>query len=332
MCKLQVAVFGIGNNWKLYKDLIENKYQVTSLIDNKFIKGGELNINGITCATPNDLCRLEWDKVLILPSGEAKLDIARQLLSLGVEEKDIILYYPEAHRKWQDYSVTVMDNNFHAHFDDIEFDVIHKTDAIILEDIYMNFDYGLITGAESLLVLDIGMNVGLASLFFSSQPNVTEVHGFEPFKPTYDGALHNFNLNPRYIQNKLHPHCVGLSNHTDTLKLSYNEDLPGGMGIHGQMDADGVEMKLVDASEVLRPILMGRTQEKVLAKIDVEGSEYEILQSLNQSGLLRQIDYIIMETHCAREHEAEKIILDNGFVYFYNHGILGLGGIREIKM
>src|SRR5262245_2585138 len=46
------------------------------------------------------------------------------------------------------------------------------------------------------VVWDIGMNRGLASLYFARRENVVAIVGYEPFGPTYQLARDNFALNP----------------------------------------------------------------------------------------------------------------------------------------
>ena len=124
---------------------------------------------------------------------------------------------------------------------------------------------------------------------------------------------------------------MGLSNREQTLCLAYNQSFSGGMSIYGQQMVDGEPMQLREASEVLAPILSKRDHQKVLAKIDVEGSGYDILPNLAASQLLKEIDFIIMETHFAREREALDILQKNGFSYFLNSGPAGLGVVRAMR-
>lgn len=46
-------------------------------------------------------------------------------------------------------------------------------------------------GKTDSIVIDIGANIGLASLFFAARKNVIKVIGYEPLRSTYQKALHN---------------------------------------------------------------------------------------------------------------------------------------------
>ncbi|NES78514.1 MULTISPECIES: hypothetical protein [Okeania] len=60
------------------------------------------------------------------------------------------------------------------------------------------------------VMLDIGMNVGLASLYFASQENVKSIWSYETFNVTDKQALHNFDLNPD-ISLKIKPFSYGIA-------------------------------------------------------------------------------------------------------------------------
>ena len=53
--------------------------------------------------------------------------------------------------------------------------------------------------------------------------------------------------------------------------------------------------------------------EKIIVKIDCEGSEYEILERLNDTGLLPRYDVIIIEWHYKGDALLRKILNDNNF-------------------
>src|SRR5271166_5049437 len=87
----------------------------------------------------------------------------------------------------QNVILSVKGVNLHAgSIDDIRF----------LGEIYFKNGYNFVCDGDA-CVIDVGMNVGLASLYFASKDFVKEVHSFEPSKATYDRALRNLALNPK---------------------------------------------------------------------------------------------------------------------------------------
>ncbi|MGA7410027.1 MAG: hypothetical protein WBW33_06040, partial [Bryobacteraceae bacterium] len=69
-------------------------------------------------------------------------------------------------------------------------------ELFILREILCDGVYNFGTAMDNVVVWDIGMNAGFASLYFATRPYVRGVVAFEPFRPTFDAALRNFELNP----------------------------------------------------------------------------------------------------------------------------------------
>ena len=61
-------------------------------------------------------------------------------------------------------------------------------DIQVTNEVFVNHDYAFAMPRD-VIVLDVGMNVGRASLYFASQGCVKEVHSFEPFPKTFERAL-----------------------------------------------------------------------------------------------------------------------------------------------
>lgn len=85
---------------------------------------------------------------------------------------------------------------------------------LIVEEIFKNDEYNFDIGGPA-VVIDIGMHIGLASLYFAARDDVEGVYGFEPFKPTFEQAMFNFKINEKYAD-KIHPHNYGLGDREST--------------------------------------------------------------------------------------------------------------------
>lgn len=148
------------------------------------------------------------------------------------------------------------------------------------------------------MVIDIGMNVGIASLAFAENAMVKEVHGFEPFLAPFLRAKQNFDLNPE-LSRKIKANNYGLSNKNEKLIVKSDDLSTIGTSIRGADEGRIETIEVRDASEELKDyVQVARARNlRIVCKIDCEGSEFAIIESLERSGMLRDIDAIIMERH-----------------------------------
>ena len=148
------------------------------------------------------------------------------------------------------------------------------------------------------VVADVGMNVGFASIKFASLKGVTEVHAFEPFKAPFTRALENFALNSK-ISGKIFPNNFGLYNTNSQNRVGYDENHTIGTSVRGSGTSQEVTIELREASSILRKIItQAKAQgQRFLLKLDCEGSEFPIIENLDNHNLLKDIDVILMEWH-----------------------------------
>lgn len=191
-------------------------------------------------------------------------------------------------------------------------------EAGILHEVFVEHCYAL-AAPGMWRVLDIGGNAGFAALSFACRPNVSEVLSFEPFAPTAAAYRRNMLLNPG-VSGKMSLREVGLSDRNGDVTVSYNPDLRGSMSLEG---APGwtqtagsslveVALQVRRASDELRAWLEG-SDLPVMAKIDCEGAEYQILPDLATNGLLERFTVLIIEWHGARHRELCDLLVTAGF-------------------
>lgn len=171
---------------------------------------------------------------------------------------------------------------------------------------------------KKFVVFDIGMNRGYASLKFANFDTYKAVYGFEIDNDTYNFALENFKLNPSLSQ-KITPYNFGLSNENAEVAIY---SIPGADGVttteleftNIQYDwkIKKAQMKIKKAIVKDAGILISNILEEdkidshVVLKIDTEGSEYKIMDSLIKSGVLDQVDLIMGESHLESEDFDDK--------------------------
>lgn len=202
---------------------------------------------------------------------------------------------------------------------------VQRTEEIwMLKELLVEGSYNM-RFSRPTVVWDIGMNVGLAAIYFASQPDVVVV-GFEPFKKTYNRALRNIALNPK-ISQRIKAYNIGASDSKSKVTAEYNPLIAGQLGLFGPRpdNMDGLnfeteEIELDDAGEILDSIVATYPGRDLIGKIDCEGSEYQIIKKLHETGRLKLIDSIMLEWHRRiPAHDPSTIakqLCDSGFRVF----------------
>lgn len=194
-------------------------------------------------------------------------------------------------------------------------------DLTFIGEVFHENAYTFRTGADA-CVIDIGMNIGLASLLFASRREVREVWSFEPFRTTYDRALANLALNPT-LAAKVNAANIGLSDHDHegSIRVAAQSD-SGAMSVVGSQQGEPVHIVLADAATALRPIIDRARAARldVIVKCDCEGSEFAIFRSLMAAGLLGKITAFMVEWHAMFDDKTQDDLIaplsDAGFIVF----------------
>lgn len=124
------------------------------------------------------------------------------------------------------------------------------------------------TGAP--VVLDLGGNIGLFSLLAAQTHRQAEVYSFEPGPPNFRLFEMNRLANPA-LTDRIHLSKEAVSGETRTVEWFFDEANPGGSGLFA---TDGqkftVQLRAFADAIPTGPI--------ALAKIDIEGAEFELLE------------------------------------------------------
>lgn len=185
------------------------------------------------------------------------------------------------------------------------------------------YDYHTLNNRN--IVLDIGMNTGVASLYFASKENVSKVYAYEPFGPTVENAKKNFELNAS-ISEKINVFNFGVSNKNTlvtvpvfeggAMQASVNEDF---IRIHHPNEIKKnktIEIELKDIKDILAEIIERENiidNTSLVLKIDCEGEEYNIIDRLNESDYLNRISALLIEWHHKGPDSLIKTLKENKF-------------------
>lgn len=200
----------------------------------------------------------------------------------------------------------------------------------IFEDFYKK-EYGIILNDNSIFI-DVGLNTATTSLYFATMENIKQIYAFEPFIPTYNCALENINLNPE-LAKKITTFDIGLDKENKEIKMPYNINQSGCMSsVYNPFEmnktlckeAESIEtLKIRDAAEILTPIINKHyNKELIILKIDTEGSEFNIFESMDKENLFTKIDIVMLEYHYKSPEILEETLLRNNFTVTYTPRVI----------
>jgi FkbM family methyltransferase len=211
-----------------------------------------------------------------------------------------------------------------ASFNDLKVYVESPEEFFIVKEVFVEKDYNILSN-ESCVVFDIGMNIGISSLFFGLKKNVAKIYSFEPVATTYNQALYNLSLNKPY-SNKIETFNFGLGGFTRTEKVLYKSEAKGNCGIRldsslviNRDNANEIEINIEDIGGKVGDLIAKHAAQKIVLKIDCEGAEYEIMQKLSDSNLLINIDIFLIEWHDKGAEILEDILIKSNFTIISTH-------------
>jgi FkbM family methyltransferase len=154
-------------------------------------------------------------------------------------------------------------------------------------------------------VIDLGAHVGEATVEFARRAG--HVHAFEPNPANFDQLAAN---TARFGNVTIHRKAVSAS--TGTARLFFEDAKPGKF-YEGATIVDGksnvtyeksVEVETISIIDVLKSI----EGPVAFIKMDIEGAEYQVLETLIASGLMPKVGMVHYECHADRIPElvAEK--------------------------
>ncbi|MEJ8843379.1 FkbM family methyltransferase [Lacibacter sp. H375] len=206
----------------------------------------------------------------------------------------------------------------------VSFHINSESNAGNFYEIICRKMYDYHTSNRRNVVLDIGMNAGLASLFFASKQNVAKVYSFEPFTSTIEEAKQNFRINP-LIKDKIQIANYGVSNKNTLLTVPLFEG--------GSMEAStnqefielhqfqtkkeqSIEIELKDIKDILKEVIEKEQitdNDMLVLKVDCEGEEYNIVDRLKECGYLNKVSAFLMEWHHKGPDSLVKNLKEHNF-------------------
>lgn len=140
------------------------------------------------------------------------------------------------------------------------------------------------------VVLDLGGNIGAFSLLVAHRHPTAQLHLFEPAPKNQTQCQLNRLLNP-FLANRVQIHPEGVGGRTELTEFYYNEASPQSSGLYcgGSIS---YPVQILAFAEVVA----GLKSRVAMAKIDVEGAEFEILEH-TPPAVWNNVDAISIEIH-----------------------------------
>ncbi|WP_282147578.1 FkbM family methyltransferase [Algibacter lectus] len=224
-------------------------------------------------------------------------------------------------KSYNNFALQSHKDGFLVSFLDFNIYVESVEEFLILEEVFVTKDYNFISDKKT-TVIDIGANIGISSLYFSTLDCVDKIYAFEPVIDTFNQAEYNLELNKR-IHKVASIKNVGLGKNDRTETVLYNKQSKGNVGVRGVLSpsyanrsSEERDIKIVETAKEIQTIIDNANGQKIMIKMDCEGAEYEIFENLSQSKILDKIDVIIMEWHDNGSKTIEDTLLKFGFNIF----------------
>lgn len=216
---------------------------------------------------------------------------------------------------------------------DLKFQINSAEELFIIYEVFLTEVYKYNCLRETVFI-DIGMNSGVTTLYYARNPLIKKIYSYELFKPTFQLGEQNLKLNMQYAH-KVTAYNYGLSNREFESTINYSLSRKGRMGLNGLPhneqfhDAKGENVIVKDINEVFERIILESGKFDILVKMDCEGEEFNLMNSLSESGLLGKLSVLMIEWHYKRPLEIESQLkafdfhvfsqmlpsLDSGMIY-----------------
>lgn len=302
---MKTIIYGTGKWYREYRDKLPKDLEIVAYADSNEEKAtsnsGEL-FEGKPIVSPKELDEIEFDCVWICADMWNSSHIFRTLVDGGVTSDKIFmlcrLCIPEL--TWA-YHATDDKKGYVSKVNGLVLNERTITDFEVTREIILHKDYEVLLPYDNWVVIDIGMNVGGASLWFAQKEQVKKVYSYEPFPDTYKQAMENLKMNDKRITDKIQTNNIGLLDANIISTIPINDEETGRRNVFGK----GVKQKLgcveIECRDVVSELqcIFKENDENThyFVKMDTEGSEFPIMRALDQSVCLDNIEVIAMEYH-----------------------------------
>jgi FkbM family methyltransferase len=180
------------------------------------------------------------------------------------------------------------------------------------EELFVEQQYAFEAATDAPLVLDCGANIGLSVLYFKLRYPAARITAFEPSPEAFPLLQENVGALPGVTLEQ-----KALARAEGELPFYAFPDERASLRATTVARAGAKTIATVAAAP-----LSAYVEERVdLLKLDVEGSELDVMEELAESGALRRIERMLIEAHHLealpenRLSSLLRLLEDNGFAY-----------------
>ncbi len=189
----------------------------------------------------------------------------------------------------------------------------YKKIRFLFDEIFYKGIYYFKTDNKRPIIFDCGANIGIATIYFKWLYPDSEIYAFEPDKETFKILEQNVeHINGVYIFNKALSDIEG--------DIDFYINCPGSLVMSTKKDRK-LKNKVTVSSIRLSSLI---TKQVDFIKMDIEGSEKEVIQDLDENNKLKKINKLAIEYHHRFGKEKSslseilKIFEKNNFEYQIN--------------
>ena len=166
-----------------------------------------------------------------------------------------------------------------------------------INEIFSDKDYELAKRKKDMVVLDVGANIGMFSLFIKDWAK--KIYAIEPSKRIFECLKENTKK-----WNNIEIFNVGFSNRKGKAMLyGKGDETPQTMILEGE------NKELIDTTTIEDFINENKIDHIDVMKIDIEGMEYVVLADNSFRNIADRIDFIIGESHYVQQALPEHLLL-----------------------
>lgn len=164
----------------------------------------------------------------------------------------------------------------------------------LFEEIFYRNEYYFKTKNKNPIIIDCGANIGFSIIYFKWLYPDSTVYGFEPDKGTFE--LLKKNIEKNNLKN-VHLINAAVSDKSGKIDFFIDPKHPGALAMstrYGRMPKYKTTVQSISLSSFIKE---NNIQNIDFIKMDIEGSEKEVLKDLDRNKMFNKITKILVEYH-----------------------------------